>query len=82
MHSDTGRSYSGSWGSPVYKYPPRFYQHKAFTIVTFSYKYKTRANRSENALIIIVVIGSKRDENGEWRRLHNEKLIVSTVHLI
>ena len=28
------------------------------------------------------IFGPKRDENGEWRRLHNEELFVGTVHLI
>ena len=28
------------------------------------------------------IFGPKRDENGEWRRLHNEELHVCTVHLI
>ena len=28
------------------------------------------------------ILRSKRDENGEWIRLHNEGSIVCTVHLI
>jgi hypothetical protein len=28
------------------------------------------------------IFGTKRDENGEWRRLYNEELIVCTVRLI
>ena len=28
------------------------------------------------------IFGPKRDENGEWRRLYNEELIICTVHLI
>ena len=28
------------------------------------------------------IFGPKRDENEEWRMLHNEKFMVCTVHLI
>ena len=32
--------------------------------------------------ILRPIFRHKRDENGEWRRLHNEDFIVCTVHLI
>ena len=31
--------------------------------------------------ILRQIIGPKRDENGDWRRLHNEELHSFTVHL-
>ena len=32
--------------------------------------------------ILRQIFGPKRDENGEWRRLHNEEINSFTVHLI
>ena len=44
-------------------------------------KGKMQARVFENR-ILRRIFGPKRDENGEWRRLHNEELIVFAVFLI
>ena len=49
-------------------------RNKIFMFISFTLRKECMLRVFEN-WILRRIFGPKRDENGEWRRLHNEKLL-------